>query len=121
MPNVPKVTVNITQNIHNLIKRNPELTWDLVVEGIKECVKRGFMRVVRDVTVTPENGFVYTLEDVVGQVESTSISVDSVEVTIYGTSGPYSGYFNVMVEKDMVKPEMFRLGKYGMKTVLVLH
>ena len=115
------VTVNITKNIHNLLARHPDHTWDLVVDGIKECVTRGFMHVVRDVTVTPDEGFVYTLEDVVGQVDSVSISADSVEVSIYGRGGPYSGYFNMMVEKNMVKPEMFRLGKYGLKTVLVLH
>ena len=120
MTNVPKVTVDITQNIHNLLAKHPNLTWDEVVGGIKECVKRGFMRVVRDVTITPEDGFVYAMEDVVGQVETASISADSVEVTVFGTSGPYSGYFNVMVEKNMVKPDMFRLGKHGLKTVLVL-
>ena len=45
---------------------------------------------------------------------------DSVEVSIYSRSGPYSGYLSVMIEKNMVEPEMFRLAKYGLKTALVL-
>ena len=120
MSNAPRVKVDITKNIHSIIAIHPNIAWDDVVEGIKESVQRGFMYVVRDITVTPENGLVHALEDVVGQVDTVSISDDSVEVSIYSRSGPYSGYLSVMIEKNMVKPEMFRLAKYGLKTALVL-
>lgn len=112
-------TVDITQNIRNLIERNPEQTWDGVIEAIVLGVRKGFLHIAHKIETGP-TGFVIAIEHVVGRVSYVSVGSDEVKVTVSATSGPYSGYFSTMVEKEMVKPEMFRLVKFGYRVALVL-